>query len=320
MEKQKFYDEVVAEMEAMIPEPFKEHVEIDVREVNKTNDDKKMAISVRLSPTGASPVLYLDEFYDMYQNGESIETIAGHILCMTAEAGVKMPDFEEISMDYDAIEDKLTMQMVEGERNKERLQNLVYRPIENGMVLIPYIELGRDDDGFFRAAVTKEMAEDMDCDVDKLLDKAFERLMENRVPVFVEMGSGPIGLAESVQDANPMREDFKIEGDSNMYILTNHMKDGGASVLYYPGMKERIGQLLGQNYYVLPSSQHEMIIVPESAGTSYAYLQQCVREANRTVVEPQDVLSDKVFFFDREKNKLYEPKGKERSGDERGER
>ncbi len=320
MEKQKFYDEVIAEIKDQIPEPFKEHVLIDVREINKTNDEKKMAVSIRLSPTGVAPMLYLDEFYEEYQDGETVEDIASHILCMAAEAGVNAPDFETISMDYDDIADKLTMQMVEGERNKERLQHLVYRPIEQGMVLIPYIELGRDDGGAYRAPVTKEMAHDLGYDVDKLLDKAFDNLVENNVPAFFEMGLGPLGLAGGIEDANLMREGFEIEGNSHMYILTNHRRDDGSSVLFYPGVQERIGELLGQNYYVLPSSVHEMIIVPEHTGVPLEHLQQCVKDANRTIIQPQEILSDRVFFFDREKHKLYEPKGRERDGDERGDR
>ena len=320
MEKQKFYDAVIEEIKDQIPEPFKKHVEIDVREINKTNDEKKMSVSIRLSPSGIAPMLYLDEFYEEYQDGATVEEIASHMLCMAAEAGVNAPDFDTQSMDYDSIADKLTMQMVEGERNKERLQSLVYRPIDNGMVMIPYIELGRDEGGFYRAPVTKEMARDLDYDVDKLLDKAFENLMEKNVPVFFEMGLGSLEAINSVEDINPMREDFEIDTGGCMYILSNHRKDDGASVLFYPGMKERIGELLGQNYYVLPSSLHEMIIVPEHAGPTLEHLKQCVRDANRTIIAPQEVLSDKVFLFDRERNKLYEPKGRERDGNERGDR
>jgi len=319
MEKQEFYDAVIEEIKDQIPESLKEYIEIEVQEVNKTNDDKQMAVAIRLSPTGAAPVLYLNEFYEAYQDGETIEDIASHILCMTAEAGIRMPDFESMSMEYDDIQDKLTMQMVEGERNKDRLQNLIYRPMDNGMVMIPDIELGRDESGYYRAPVTKEMAYDMNYDIDKLLTRAFDNLTENRVPALYEMESGPLNLTESLGDTNPMKDDFVITGGSRMYILTNHMRDGGASVLFYPGMKERIGDLLGQNYYVLPSSLHEMIIVPEHAGPTLEYLQQCVKDVNRTIA-PQEVLSDKVFLFDREKNKLCEPKGRERDGDERGDR
>ena len=39
-----------------------------------------------------------------------------------------------------------------------------------------------------------------------------------------------------------------------------------------------------------------------------------------SVVDSKDVLSDKVFMYDRESNRLFEPKTPERSASERGER
>ena len=316
MNKQEFYDEVIKEMKEQIPEPFKEHVEIDVREINKTNDDKKMSVSIRLSPSGIAPMLYLDDFYEEYQDGESVEDIASHILCMAAEAGVHAPDFESQSMAYEDIADKLTMQMVEGERNKYRLQNLVYSPIDNGMVMIPYIELGRDEGGCYRAPVTKEMACDLDYDVEKLLDQAFENLVAKNEPALYEMGF----FDDKPPTRNPMCEDFEINPYHGMYILTNNRKDEGASVLFYPGMDTRIGELLGSNYFALPGSLHEFIIVPDNGLHDAQQLRQVVKEANATIIPPNEVLSDRVLYFDREKNKLCELKGRERDGDERGDR
>ena len=49
-------------------------------------------------------------------------------------------------------------------------------------------------------------------------------------------------------------------------------------------------------------------------------LQKMVKEANNTFVDASDVLSDRVLFFDREKERLVEPKVKEREGEERSER
>lgn len=318
MDKEKFYEAVIEAMKNEIPEAFKQQVIIDVREINKTNDDKKMAVSVRLSPTGIAPMLYLDDFYEAYQDGESVEDIAGHILCMVAEAGMNAPAFETLSMDYENIADKLVMQMVEGDRNRERLRELVYRPIDNGMVMIPYIELGHDEQGCYRTAVTKDMAFEFDYDVDRLLDQAFANMIEQNEPNFYEMGNVDMILFNDVEGLNPMNADFTVEPDGMMYILTNRLRDGGASVLYYPGMQERIGELLGRNYYALPSSRHEVIILPDRGDHRPEDLKEIVKEANRTVVSTQDVLSDKVLYFDREKNKLYEPKGMERDGEERG--
>lgn len=320
MERENYYNEILEAVREEIPDILKDVVSVERFERMKTNDKKLTAICVRISETGVAPTIYLDDFFEAYQEGVPAEKIAQHILCMTAEAGLQVPEVESIPMDYEHIADKLTMQMVEGERNKERLKDLIYRPIGNGMVMIPYIEVRRDENGGYWTEVSKAMAEGFGYDIDELLDRAFANLVENHVPAFFEMETGPTGAASSIEDANLMREDFKIEGTSPMYILTNHTKNGGASVLFYPGVQERIGELLGENYYVLPSCMHEIVIVPERADIPPEVLKLWVEEANRTIIPPQEVLSDKVLFFDREKNKLYEPKGRERDGDERGDR
>ena len=64
--------------------------------------------------------------------------------------------------------------------------------------------------------------------------------------------------------------------------------------LFYPGVQERIAGVFGEGYSVLPCSVHELIIIPDSAGVDRESMAAMVRDANRTVVEPKEVLSDNV--------------------------
>lgn len=89
-----------------------------------------------------------------------------------------------------------------------------------------------------------------------------------------------------------------------MYVLTNEAGTLGASALYYPDVKEKAAELMGSGYYVLPSSIHEVILVPDTAGHDVKDLCEMVKQANRTVVEPQDILSDSVYHYDRETRDL----------------
>jgi hypothetical protein len=69
-------------------------------------------------------------------------------------------------------------------------------------------------------------------------------------------------------------------------------------------MQERIADKLGEGYYALPSSLHEFIIIPESAGIDAREMCEMVKTANKTVVEPKDVLSDNVLHFDKDAKQL----------------
>lgn len=51
----------------------------------------------------------------------------------------------------------------------------------------------------------------------------------------------------------------KIESDT-IYILSNKALDNGAVLIVQPEIIEKVGDLLQQNYYLFPSSRHEMLV------------------------------------------------------------
>ena len=63
---------------------------------------------------------------------------------------------------------------------------------------------------------------------------------------------------------------------------------------------ERLHNEIG-NFYILPSSIHEIIAVPASGGFEIAMLYSMVKEVNSTAVSEEDFLSDIVYFYDGNK-------------------
>jgi len=317
MNKERFFDEVVAELRSRIADG--NLFAVETKEVMKTNDEKLHGICICLAETNIAPTVYLEDILPEDLNESAVKEVADRVLAISACAYKDAPDIENMPMSYEDIKDKLVVQLVDSDLNRERLKELVYSPVENGFVMIPYIVLKEDMDGSMRAAVTKMMAKEFDYDVDKLMETALLNTIEKCEPSFLSMGS-MIGFDDMTRGSNPMSSDFKIDPNAGMYILTNSARFNGASVMFYPEMAKRIGDVLGDNYYALPSSLHEFIILPEYGAPDLKDLQSMVKEANRTVVDAKDVLSDRVFFFDRDREKLVEPKAKERNADERGER
>ena len=314
----KFFDELYEAVRNEIPELLRDEVEVTIREVVKTNDEVFHGITVAIPGRSCMPTIYLEDCYKDYENGKSIEELAKGIIATTIEAYLQAPAIEDMSFEYEDIKDKVVVQLVDSEMNKERLKEFVYKPIDNGFVLVPYIVIKEDNQGSMRAAISKEMARDLNYDVDNLVDIAFKNTVERYSPTFMGM---PAMLFQKYapEMMNPMREDFEIDQHLGMYVLSNVNNREGAIALFYPEMTERLGDILQDSYYVLPSSLNEMIIVPQNADIPLEELQKMVKSANRTFIDASDVLSDRVLFFDREKERLIEPKVKERKA-ERGER
>lgn len=88
-------------------------------------------------------------------------------------------------------------------------------------------------------------------------------------------------------------------------VLTNEMGCLGAAALFYPNQMEKIAASLGGNYFVLPSSIHEVLILPDDGNLNYMELEQMVKEVNETTVDRKDQLSNNVYYYDS-KEQLFE--------------
>lgn len=91
-----------------------------------------------------------------------------------------------------------------------------------------------------------------------------------------------------------------------MYILTNKQELNGASALLYGDILKDFANKKGADMYILPSSIHEVIMVPADRINDPTKLLSIVHDANTTVVSIGDVLSDSVYYYDRKKDQITE--------------
>lgn len=82
------------------------------------------------------------------------------------------------------------------------------------------------------------------------------------------------------------------------YIVTNNASCG-AIALFYRGAMERFAQLIG-NFFVIPSSTEEVILMPEGDPTR---INKMIRGTN-AYVEDNLVLDNHAYFFNKETGTL----------------
>ncbi len=89
-----------------------------------------------------------------------------------------------------------------------------------------------------------------------------------------------------------------------MYVCTLENGMFGAAAMLYEEVMMKIRQRLGKDFYILPSSIHELIIVPDVPPFEAEELRNTVITVNRTKVDEWDRLSDSVYYFSAEDNKV----------------
>lgn len=92
--------------------------------------------------------------------------------------------------------------------------------------------------------------------------------------------------------------------DTGLYVLTNYKLYNGAAMIAHDEMAQKIGDLLQMDYYILPSTVHELLVYPDNGVISITQLQEMVKSVNATDVLPKDRLSDKVLFYNQQERRL----------------
>lgn len=165
-------------------------------------------------------------------------------------------------------------------------EQTMYKKVED-LYLIPYF---LDKETFAALDVTKAMFEELNITMDELwtdIKLSAEHLMPRRIDTMQNI-LGPAMPLPPQDKSMPV-----------MTIVTNVKGMFGAAVLFYDGVMEDVSKRLGGDYFVLPSSKHEVICVP--AMTQNAdLLREMVRDINRTEVDEKDLLSDNVYYYNAE--------------------
>lgn len=83
---------------------------------------------------------------------------------------------------------------------------------------------------------------------------------------------------------------------SSFYVMSNRSRHYGASVMLLDDKLQDLERKF-KSYHILPSSVHEVLIVPDTLGIDEASLREMVVDVNQDLVSPRDRLSDNIYSY-----------------------
>lgn len=156
----------------------------------------------------------------------------------------------------------------------------------DGLVIVPIIALGEMEKGYATAKITESMLEIMEVTTDEVITKGIENT-NYIIKTMKQMLLEDMGIDED----DPMA--IMMPDDTGMYVVTNREMTCGASSII-PATKELI-KMFPNGYTVLPSSIHEVIVVPTDGNGDT--LNDIVKTVNENVLNSEDYLSDDIYEF-----------------------
>ena len=306
MNIKEFMDYVAENVKEYLPPAF-EDASIAVNEVYKNNDTVLHGILIRNEGEDVTPQIYLDKLYQQYLDGRDIDDCVGSVADVRIASDAQeigKPDVAFLS-NYEEVKPRLMLNICDKDMNVENLQDKVTKMF--GDFIATYsVKINETENGIASFAVRPDILKQWNITVEQLHADALEA-DKARGPVLMD-------LADMIMNMeNPDLDNFNIlqMGENHpdieavtLLCLTNEDRMKGASLILHDDIMNQIGEIMGSDYYVLPSSIHETLIVPDNDLHTVEELNKMVCEVNSTIVDPEEVLSDKVQHYDRDNHVL----------------
>lgn len=265
---------------------------------DKANNVKKVGITFQQFGEKFSPTIYLEDVYQKFLNGKSFEEVCVEIVktyenCM--DKGLDTSFLEGYKIEN--IKDRIIMRMLNYKDNRMFLRGVPHKLVDD-LAICYVIVIHTDRDNTATMLVRDEHLNELGISCDELHELAYKNTREVYPP---ELRSMREKLKEFKEEKLlPKRRDPSNE----FYVLTNEIGQYGAVNILYPDIAEKAREIIGGDYYIIPSSVHECLLISKDCGPSPKCIGEMIRDINMTQVEREEWLSDHAYEMDFDKKEL----------------
>lgn len=281
-----------------------ETYKVEVREVQKNNGVILHGLLILHDDRNVIPTLYLEPFWEAYLSGVTLAEIVRRLIKIYREDLPKTKVDIGFFGNFDEVSERICYRLVRQKGNEELLREIPYIPFLDLAVCFFYAYSG-EALGEGAILIRNTHMELWHTDTKKLMSLAQENTPELFPWKYDSMERVLQEMMAEEEYISPVPEEEKESLFTNtpLWVLSNQQRIHGASCILYPGLLRQLASAEKRNFYLLPSSIHEMILLPEQGAETPQRLKDMITEVNRTQVAPEEVLSDSLYYYDfREEN------------------
>ena len=279
LSKAEFTDAIFDELRQKLPSNYS----LFRKPVMKANDTPYTAFNITKEGNNVGIVLYAEHMYEEYQDGRSIEEIA-EINADLAQHSMVEKESSIPPFDKQFVLDHVYFKMANAGMNQKRFEHVpVYAPPgAEDIALYPCVDV--EIDGHYGVAtITDDQISSLGISQEELHSAALANT-ERRMEI--------VPLSKVLKEMMPGIEEEAFE--SPFFVSRDKEAAGKGSGASLFGAPSVIKQMQG-DYYIIPSSVHEVLLLPKDFEADTDRLHMIVHEVNRDILKPEDFLSDHVY-------------------------
>ncbi|MBO5458696.1 MAG: hypothetical protein J5981_00410 [Lachnospira sp.] len=262
---------------------------VSVNHVIKNNGCELDGLVIMEKGKNISPTIYLNGYFDEYQSGKDLDDIVTEIMQKYNENKDKLQIEADYFDDFNNIKACIVYKVINYSRNYRLLKNVPHKKILD-LAVVYYCLLGQRDGENITALIHNSNMKKWNVTEQDLHYAAVEN-----TPKLLESQIRPMSAIIS-----DVLEDCELDSRTDeMYVLTNKSRLNGASCILYENVLRHFAEQIGRDLYILPSSVHEVILLPMYEDYDKRELECMVRDVNSDGVAKDEILSDRVYTYNR---------------------
>lgn len=290
------FDDFCSYFRSLLQQKIGTGYEVSVKEIPNNNHCTLTGLVIGVQGRGLCPVIYLDNYYEEYISGRYSLAEVAKAVTYLCDLHMDSGNHDAYLYDWNSAKEKLMYGVVNYKYNKEILKHVPYKKFLD-LAIVFYLYFGKG----------RTVLVDEDCLKNWKINLTEENLFEIAHYNTQRILGFTIESMETImKQMNSMDEDWRLISHEGMYVLSNQTGEYGASVMLY---EELLGcfsdETGGRDLYILPSSIHELIIIPIFESTTSLYnLMKIVRGINTSILSQEEILSDHVYKYSRETKQI----------------
>ena len=303
MDYQKFKEHFAKDVQKLLVENGIKDVKVSCLYMEKVNNESYDALLVQHVEGTIGTNFNLQHYYKGIEEGVSYENVVKVASVDAVKSVSEVPVFDmDMITDYERAKKRLSIEVISAEENADILEKVPHKTLED-MAIVYRINVDLEGQDGGTVLVNKGLLDIYGITSEQLHKDAVFNAAIIKPMVISDMNQMISELMEPEDAEYWNMEDMSPDG--YLYVATVPDKYKGAGVLAYDRFFDYATKLLGGDFFVIPSSIHEIILVKDDGKTDYRELQQMVKTVNATEVRPEDKLTDSVYHYDS-KNKIFE--------------
>ena len=286
-----------------VAEKFGGGIQAEVREIRKNNGVILHGLLVKRWGQNVAATIYLERLLAAYESGMPFKAIARRVLDICQGEWDRDAADMEFFRSFDQVRDRICYRLVSRNGNERLLEEIPYIGFLDLAVCFYYAYHGELGDGVIQI-------NNSHMEMWNTCPEELSALAEYNTPGLFPWECG--GLLEVLKETAGPGNDATAPGgfkgipcgEVPMMVLSNTAKTYGAACILYPGVLEEIADRTGHDFFILPSSVHEVVLLPDTGIDACASLKEIIRDINSTHVAPEEVLSDTLYRYGRAEKRI----------------